>query len=65
MSALETSNAQNVGPTAGSMEPPTKQAKIDAANAAPEPSLLVQRISDKASLPKRGSAKAAGYDIAR
>lgn len=62
MNVLEASNAQNVGPTPGSsMEPPAKQAKLDAA----EPALLVQRISDKASLPKRGSAKAAGYDIAR
>ncbi|KAI8467058.1 MAG: dUTPase-like protein [Monoraphidium minutum] len=44
------------------MEPPAKQARI-APGAAAE-SFRVQRMSDKATLPKRGSAQAAGYDIA-
>lgn len=59
--------SENVDP-AGTMavEPPAKQARVapPPPAAAPE-SFRVQRISDKASLPKRGSAKAAGYDISR
>ena len=54
--------SENVAPGCSAMEPPAKQARL-----APEAaeSFRVQRISDKASLPKRGSAKAAGYDISR
>jgi dUTP pyrophosphatase len=32
---------------------------------APVPNLLVKRLSDKAKLPTRGSALAAGYDLYR
>jgi dUTP pyrophosphatase len=33
--------------------------------AAPVMNLLIKRLSDKATLPKRGSALAAGYDLYR
>ncbi len=64
-------HSENVAPptstsgAAAAMEPPTKQARISPAAAPVDESFRVQRMSDKASLPKRGSAKAAGYDISR
>jgi dUTPase len=63
---LAASSAENVAPSTGAaagskgaaMEPPTKQARLTE-------SFRVQRMHERATLPKRGSAKAAGYDIAR
>lgn len=54
------SGLENVAPSAGSMEPPAKQARLHATE-----SFRVQRIREDATLPKRGSSKAAGYDISR
>ncbi|GBF88225.1 dUTP pyrophosphatase [Raphidocelis subcapitata] len=58
-------HSENVDPSStAAMEPPAKQARVAPPQpAAAEESFRVQRISDKASLPTRGSAKAAGYDI--
>jgi hypothetical protein len=56
--------SENVAPgSSGMSEPPAKQPRL--APEAAEPAFRVQRVSDKATLPKRGSAKAAGYDLAR
>ena len=41
-------------------QPPAKLQRTEA-----EPKLLVKRLSEHATLPKRGSAGAAGYDLAR
>ena len=41
-------------------KPPAKLARVDF-----EEKLLVKKLNDKATLPKRGSAGAAGYDLAR
>ncbi|KIY93499.1 dUTP pyrophosphatase [Monoraphidium neglectum] len=51
---------ENVAPSCSDAEPPTKQPRL--APETPE-SFSVQRISSNATLPTRGSAKAAGYDI--
>lgn len=57
MQVLGASNSENVA-----MEPPAKQARV----APSDPEVFrVQRISAAATLPVRGSTKAAGYDIAR
>ncbi|KAI6151801.1 dUTP pyrophosphatase [Pisolithus tinctorius] len=40
-----------------------KRRMSDSADASREPQLLVKRLSDKARLPTRGSALAAGYDL--
>jgi hypothetical protein len=67
---------ENLAPSSTAAEPPAKQARLvtaaaaaaagDAAMAAAEEETFrVQRISERAVLPARGSAKAAGYDIAR
>jgi dUTPase len=53
---------ENVAPSCSDAEPPTKQPRL--APETPE-SFRVQRISSNATLPTRGSAKAAGYDISR
>ncbi len=45
----------------GGQEPVSKQAKIETG----EPKLLVKKLSENATLPVRGSAGAAGYDLAR
>jgi len=46
---------------------PTKEAKMSSelAVAPPKEAFLVQRLSEKAKLPTRGSALAAGYDLYR
>lgn len=55
-----TMTATTMAANAG-QEPVSKQAKIDCA----EPKLLVKKLSENATLPVRGSAGAAGYDLAR
>lgn len=42
-----------------------KMQKVAAKAAAAAPALLVKRLSEHAVLPKRGSIRAAGYDLAR
>lgn len=49
--------------TFASSEPTTK--KLAMTTPLPASSFLVQRLSDKAKLPTRGSASAAGYDLYR
>lgn len=46
---------------------PSKKAKLCAAAITPAPisTIRVKRLTPDAVLPKRGSAKAAGYDLAR
>lgn len=46
---------------------PSKKAKLSTAAVTPAPigTLRVKKLTPDATLPKRGSAKAAGYDIAR
>ena len=51
-------------------EPETKKRKMspaetDKAELAPTSNLLIKRLSEKAKLPTRGSALAAGYDLYR
>lgn len=51
-----------------SEEPKAKKQRISPAEEHPAPlgtQLLVKRLSEKARVPKRGSALAAGYDIYR
>lgn len=55
-----TMTATKMAANAG-QEPISKQAKIECA----EPKLLVKKLSENATLPVRGSARAAGYDLAR
>jgi hypothetical protein len=52
---------------ADTIQPDTKKRKMDAEhdNLAPTSSLLIKRLSEKARLPTRGSALAAGYDLYR
>jgi dUTP pyrophosphatase len=38
---------------------------VESSNTASSPNLLIKRLSDKAKLPTRGSALAAGYDLYR
>lgn len=60
-----------LSPSAENDNPPSKIANMTTApesehvGIAPVSSLLVKRLSDKATLPKRGSALAAGYDLYR
>lgn len=54
---VEAIGRENVG-----AEPPTKLQKVMHAEEVP---LLVKKLSEHATLPKRGSARAAGYDLAR
>lgn len=60
---------RTLSPTAtdNAQEKPAKMANTatDAAPPAPTSTLLIKRLSDKATLPKRGSALAAGYDLYR
>lgn len=44
---------------------PSKRTAIEQPAMNAEPALLVKKLSDKARLPQRGSAKAAGYDLCR
>ena len=55
----------NVNPTSTSS--PSKKAKLSTAAVSPAPisTLRVKRLAPDATLPQRGSAKAAGYDLAR
>ena len=57
-------HSENMAPptSTSGMEPPTKQQRI---SIPVDESFRVQRISEQATVPKRGSAKAAGYDLAR
>ncbi len=47
-------------PKASPAEKPAKMARIE-----PVDRLLVKKLSENATLPKRGSAGAAGYDLSR
>ena len=55
----------NANPTSSSS--PSKKAKLSTAAVTPAPisTLRVKRLAPDATLPQRGSAKAAGYDLAR
>lgn len=53
--------SENVAPSSAMEGPPTKQPRLAAR---PEEVFRVQRTSPNATLPKRGSALAAGYDLA-
>ena len=55
----------NVNPASTSS--PSKKAKMSTAAVTPAPisTLRVKRLAPDATLPQRGSAKAAGYDLAR
>ena len=44
---------------------PEPAAKLQKLSPPPEPPLLVKKLSEHATIPKRGSAKAAGYDLSR
>lgn len=57
MSALTEKNKEN---QAASQVPPVKLQKVDAIS-----TLQVKLLSDAATVPRRGSARAAGYDLAR
>jgi hypothetical protein len=52
---------------ADTVQPDAKKRKMDAEHdvLAPTSSLLIKRLSEKARLPTRGSALAAGYDLYR
>ena len=54
--------AQNVSQENVNPEPAAKMQKV---SPAPDPPLLVKKLSEDATLPKRGSSHAAGYDLAR
>ncbi|KAG9009672.1 Deoxyuridine 5'-triphosphate nucleotidohydrolase [Tulasnella sp. JGI-2019a] len=62
-----TSLKRALSPSAENDNPPSKMPNIasttETAAIVPISSLLVKRLSDKATLPKRGSALAAGYDL--
>ena len=45
--------------------PETKKRKVSPEPEAPVSNLLIKRLSEKAKLPTRGSALAAGYDLYR
>lgn len=49
--------------TAASREPMEHPSKLQRTDA--DPQLRVKRLSEAATLPRRGSAGAAGYDLAR
>jgi hypothetical protein len=57
MQVLAQSTKDNVQPAAQQEQPPAKQPRLE--------TLRVQLLSPNASVPKRGSAGAAGYDLAR
>ena len=44
---------------------PEPAAKLQKLSSPPEPPLLVRKLSEHATIPTRGSAKAAGYDLSR
>jgi hypothetical protein len=44
---------------------PEPAAKLQKLSPPPEPLLLVKKLSEHATIPARGSAKAAGYDLSR
>ena len=44
---------------------PEPAAKLQKLSPPPEPPLLVKKLSEHATIPARGSAKAAGYDLSR
>ena len=44
---------------------PEPAAKLQKLSPPPEPPLLVKKLSEHATIPTRGSAKAAGYDLSR
>lgn len=48
---------------AATTSPPAKRVKTDLSTMEAPPALQVKKLSDKARLPTRGSAFAAGYDI--
>ena len=44
---------------------PEPASKLQKLSPPPEPRLLVKKLSEHATIPTRGSAKAAGYDLSR
>ncbi|KAG5922619.1 hypothetical protein E4U53_003688, partial [Claviceps sorghi] len=52
-------------PAQDAISPPAKRVKTDPSTmpSPPSPALQVKKLSDKARLPTRGSAFAAGYDL--
>lgn len=57
------SEATSTAPPTEATSPPAKRVKTDLSTMEAPPALQVKKLSDKARLPTRGSAFAAGYDV--